>query len=253
MKVLLVEDEVAHCERYKKCVEYLPYKVDLKVSHGLKNALKLIQENTFEVILLDIELNESDGDGFEFLKQLKAMKLKAVPFIFVITNNRSLTIHDTVRSLGADYIIMKSKPDYSPRTVFDFANNFILHQPKEDWNKSGLDGIIAKEVEKIGFTYDSTGTDYIVTAVAAVIHAGKKSQSLSKDIYPVIAQKYKKTDWSISKAIRNAIIKTWRITDVETLQQNYTSNIDYDTGIPTNKQMILYLADKIKREYAGYI
>jgi len=47
--------------------------------------------------------------------------------------------------------------------------------------------------------------------------------------------------------MRTAILKTWRITDLETLQKNYPVNIDYDTGYPTNKELIFYVAEKIKK------
>jgi hypothetical protein len=42
------------------------------------------------------------------------------------------------------------------------------------------------------------------------------------------------------------------MTDIDDLVENYTTNIDYDTGFPTNKQMILYIADKLKRDCAEY-
>ena len=38
MRVLLIEDELSHCEMYVKCAENLPYEADLEVSNGLKQA-----------------------------------------------------------------------------------------------------------------------------------------------------------------------------------------------------------------------
>lgn len=246
MRVLLIEDENSHCEEYEKCAEFLPYSVELDVSNGMDMAIKLIVDGDYDVGLLDLELNESDGDGVNFLQWLRAAKLKQTPFIIVITNNRSRVTHNIVRNLGADYIFLKMKPDYSPRLVFDFAQNCMKSKPQEEQRDESLQAKIYREVEKIGFTRDVSGTDYIICAVETVLHSGKNSVSLSKDIYPVIAKKFKKTDWGVARAIRTAIMRTWRMTDVETLQENYTSNVDYDTGIPTNKQVILYIADKIK-------
>ncbi|MCL2639002.1 MAG: response regulator [Oscillospiraceae bacterium] len=251
MRVLLIEDEAVHLLKYEKCAENLPYEVELNTADGLKKAIKLAEEGNFDAIFLDLELHESDGDGISFLKWLKKTKLKKSPLIIIITINRSYSMHEIVRNLGADYIFGKKKPDYSPRLVFDFAYNCLTSRPKSEQIHDGIEAAIVREVEKIGFTYDISGKNYLVSAVSVIIHAGKNNPCLQKDVYPVIAQKFKKTDWSVNKAIRNAIVKTWRITDLETLQKNYTSNIDYDTGVPTNKQMIMYLADKIKRDCAG--
>jgi len=250
MKVLLIEDEDSHCEEYEKCAEFLPYSVELDVSNGMEMAVKLVKDDDYDVVLLDLELNESDGDGIAFLQWLRIAKLKRLPFIIVITNNRSRATHGIVRNLGADYIFLKMKPDYSPRLVFDFAQNCMTSKPHEERSDDSLQNRIYREVEKIGFTLDVSGTDYIICAVETVLCSGKNSISLNKDIYPVISKKFKKTDWCVRRAIQTAITRTWRMTDVETLQENYTSNVDYDTGIPTNKQMILYIADKIKRECA---
>ncbi|MCL2071166.1 MAG: response regulator [Oscillospiraceae bacterium] len=252
MRVLLIEDELPHCEKYEKCVEHLPYTVELSVAHGFKKAAKLAEKAVFDVVLLDLELNVSDGDGIAFLQWLRATKLPYKPFIIVITNNDSRKTSRIVRNLGADYIFLKIKPDYSPRLVFDFAQTCMNSQPQEEQSQSAtLEEAIAREVEKIGFTRDVIGTEYLIHAVATVIYAGKKNPSMSKDVYPVIAKAFKKTDNSICRAINLAIIRTWRITDVETLQENYTSNIDYDTGTPTNRQMVLYVADKVQRDVAG--
>jgi len=252
MKVLLIKDEVAHCDKYSQCVEYLPYTVELNVANGYKKAVSLTEGGTYDIILLDLELNASDGDGIAFLQWLKLSNLKDTPYIIVITNNDSRKTSRIVRNLGADYIFFKMKPDYSPRLVFDFAQNCMKSQPQEEQAQSNsLKEAIAREVEKIGFTRDIIGTDYLIHGVETVIYAGKKNPSMSKDVYPVIAKAFKKTDNSICRAINLAIIRTWRITDIETLTKNYTSNIDYDTGIPTNRQMVLYIADKVKREFAG--
>jgi hypothetical protein len=144
---------------------------------------------------------------------------------------------------------MKAKPDYSPRLVFDFAENILKSQPAEEKEQTAtLEDVIAKEVMKIGFNHDVIGTEYLIQAVAVVLHAGKPKISLDKDIYPVLGKRFKKTDWSVARAIRTAIVRTWRMTDLDTLAENYTCNVDYDMGYPTNKQMILFVADKVKRE-----
>jgi CheY-like chemotaxis protein len=68
MRLLLIEDEVAHCEKYVKCAENLPYSVDLSIAHGLKKLIEIAKSGFFDVVLLDLELHESDGDGISFLE-----------------------------------------------------------------------------------------------------------------------------------------------------------------------------------------
>ena len=250
MRVLLIEDETAHCEKYAECAEHMPYAVELSVANGYKEAVSFIEKDIFDVIFLDLEFNDSDENGILFLQHVHG--LKNSPYIIVITKNCSVKTHNIVRSSGADFIFMKTKPDYSPGLIFDFAYQCVKNQPKPEQEPNGLEEIISREVEKLGFTYSMGGKNYLIEAISTVIHLGKSNPSLKKEVYPVVARKYKKTDWNVERGIRNAIIKTWRITDLDTLQENYTSNIDYGTGFPTNKEMIIFLAEKVKKEYAGH-
>jgi len=253
MKILLIDDETKHCQQYKDCAEALLYPLELSTALGLKQAVSLVEKSIYDIIILDLELNGSDGDGILFLTQLREMKLKKRPYIIVITKNPSYTTHNIARSMGADYLFMKSKPDYSPRLVFDFAFKCMKEPVLQKENEITLEAIITREIEKIGFTSSMGGKRYLIDAVITAIHLNKNNPSLKTEIYPVVARKHKKTDWNVERGIRNAIIKTWRITDIDTLLENYTSNTDYDTGFPTNKEMILFVSDKIKSEFAGCI
>ena len=251
MRVLLVEDEISHCREYEKCAECLPYAVDLDVAHGMQEAVKLTVDGFYDVVLLDLEFNAGEGDGVSYLEWLRFTELDYdKPFVVVITHNDSKFTYKIVRKLGADFIISKEKRDYSPRLVFDFAEMCHKSKPQEEHDSSDLDQIIAREVEKIGFTHAVNGTGYLIEAVTIAIFSGKTRPTLRKDIYPVIAKKFKKDIKCIEKAITGAIKRTWDMTDTETLQANYTSNINYNTGIPTNKEMIFFIVDKIKRDFA---
>jgi CheY-like chemotaxis protein len=247
MKILLIEDEKKHCEKYKESVDYLPYPVELSIVNGLKEALRYIEKEPTGIILLDLELHDSDGDGVLFLKKLRDMKITPKPYIIIITSNRSIETQSMVRDFGADYIFSKVKKDYSPRLVFDFAHCYFSRENKIESECMSIEDLVTYELEKIGFTYGVVGKNYLVLAITTVIHANKNHISLKRDVYPVIARQFKKSDESIEKAMRTAILKTWRITDLETLQKNYPVNIDYDTGYPTNKELIFYVAEKIKK------
>jgi len=250
MKILLIEDDKTHCEKYRECAEHLYYPITLSIVNGSKQAFKHIEADLPEIILLDLELNDSDGDGLMFLKKFQSLKLKPAPFIIIITNNSSKETIHLARNLGADYVISKQKPDYSPRFVFDFVNCSFTNRTKTPKEQPSLEALVKREVEKIGFTFDLSGKNYLISAILTVIHANKNNLSLKKEVYPVIARMYKKSDESVERAIRTAIIKTWRITDLETLQENYTANVDYGSGFPTNKELIFYVAERIQDDVA---
>lgn len=247
MKLLLIEDDLDHCELYRQQIAVTGHHCILCVAHGVKDALRCVRRELPDAILLDLELRGSDGSGLLFLQTLQ-MEKDAAPYIIVITNNRSDKTFALARQSGADFIIPKFKPDYSPQYVIDFAYQYYLLYSKE---KSVIDfpppveTEIDRLLETLGVTHDMTGRTYLIEAVRIVAEQGIAEVQLSKAVYPIIARKYKKSDASIDKAIGNAIRKAWRTTDLHALGQAYTTGISMDKGVPTNKELIWYLADQL--------
>ena len=252
MKILLIEDDVYDCELYKRYAEK-DSKCSLGVVNGIKEARVFLKNHETDVILLDLEFNNSDGSGIEFLRMLPSFGLKIKPYIIITTNNVSKRTHDLARKNGADYIFIKSKIDYTPQAVIDFAflyysslNELALSEVKES-NAEIIQRKITRTMESLGITNDMKGKEYLVDAISMVSSSEKPIDlQLSKDIYPFIARKYKKSDQSIEKAIGNAIKKAWRVTDLNALSQFYTAEVSYVNGFPTNKEFIYYIADKVK-------
>ena len=252
LNLLLIDDDVGHCEMYTQYVRGLGGTHLLTAVDGIKQGLSIVGKSLPDVIILDLELNNSDGDGIAFLQKLHSLGLKEIPYVIVITNNLSQNTHTLARQCGADYIFIKTKIDYSPKLVIDFATRYIenkthMHfEVKSSQNDEILKLKADRLVESIGVTSDMTGKKYLVDAIYLVYTLGNDKAQLSKNIYPQLAKQYKKSDFSIEKAISNAIRKAWRITDNNILAANYTAGISVEKGLPTNKELIFYFADKLK-------
>ena len=123
IRVLLIEDEANHCQKYIDYNNGQDKIYILEIAHGCSDGLSLLERFQPDVVLLDLMLNESDGSGIEFLTKYKRLNLLECPQIIVITAVLSKQTHRKALELGADFIITKDKPDYSPKFVFDFIGN----------------------------------------------------------------------------------------------------------------------------------
>lgn len=99
MKILVVEDDVAISDLVKLNLSIANYEV--KQCYDGEEALNLIKNNSFDLILLDVMLPKIDG--FELFKKIKPMK---IPVIFLTAKT---SVVDKVRGLkmGADDYITK--------------------------------------------------------------------------------------------------------------------------------------------------
>jgi len=252
MKILLIEDDHAHCKEYSDLVIRQGGIHMLHTANGCSSGLEFAKRDRFDVILLDLELNNSDGDGIRFLRELRKVEMKKRPYIIVITVITSDRTHSFARQCGADFVFTKSKPDYSPQLVLDFAYNYFTGADNEvtcirpAQSEECIKTSVRHELKSIGITYDMDGFAYLIDSIYIASMHDSKDLSLSKHIYPILARKYKKSDQSIEKAIRNAINKAWRETDLSELARHYTVELSYTTATPRPKEFICYYAEKFR-------
>jgi len=252
MRILLIEDEKEHCMEYNDHIKTLEYHPELYIAHGEKDGLQKFRLFPMDVVILDLELQDGDGDGIMFLEKIRRLKAPENLFIIVITHNTSPRTKELVRKSGADFIFHKSKPDYSPQNVMAFARHqFLLsvnekRECLEPTEATTAEEEVRSKMDEIGMTDKLTGKKCIIAAIAEATKSNSSDINLEKDIYPVVARKYSKKPASVAKAIENAIKDVWYTADPETLAEHYTIQLGPGRDAPTNKEFICYYANKIK-------
>lgn len=259
MMLLLVEDENQSRVDFKDYIQTLrpalSYPVSFYMAKGESEALSLVQKFDFDNIILDLELDESDGDGIAFMEKFNQLKPTQKPYIVVTTNNRSPITKDAARKAGADYIFWKKKPDYSPKLVMEHI--CIVYQskikscqtsPVTTVKKLSLHDEIKVKISKIGINADLLGRNYVVESILNVIKSNNPNIKLHKDVYPLIAKKYKVTVESVNRAIETALNKAWIITDYNTLAEHYPLSVGGSKGAPTPKEFVLNVANFMREE-----
>jgi two-component system, LytTR family, response regulator LytT len=79
-RILIVEDELIIAETIKEMVEELGHEV-LGIAPNVKEALDLLHQESFDLALLDINLNDPEGNGFEVAQILQSQY--KIPFVFI--------------------------------------------------------------------------------------------------------------------------------------------------------------------------
>ena len=104
--VLIVDDTETNIDIL---LEILDDKYDILVSLDGKGALEILQEESVDLILLDIMMPEMDG--YEVCKVLKSQeKTKDIPVIFITAKTDEDSIEKAYESGGMDYITKPFKP-----------------------------------------------------------------------------------------------------------------------------------------------
>lgn len=251
---IVVEDEEYICKQYRSQVKDHENLYLIDTTNNAPDALKMVMDFTPDAVVLDIELNQGNGDGFSFLDDLREICVGKKPLILVVTNLISSYIHNRIHEKGGDYIITKSKPDYSVELVLNTIDSLVSVTSLDKSRQAELAKVMAKqeyslrlkkkiaiEMDTVGMKPSLKGARYIKEAIEInVEERGDNTKAL-------LAEKYSVTADSIEKAMRHAIEVTWK-NDPEILLFHYTAPIDPKRGAPSPTEFIYYYVDKIKRE-----
>ena len=128
--ILMVEDDSTIAFAVKYAVEQESFNLD--IAENLENARKIVNSKEYDLILLDVML--PDGNGYEFLKQLREHD-EDTPVIFLTACDEEVNIVMGLDIGGADYI---TKP-FRVRELISRINAILRRKGKsQDSNKKIL-------------------------------------------------------------------------------------------------------------------
>lgn len=260
LSVLLVEDDRAACEVIENYVDKCDGITLAGITGNSFEALEMVRQYLPDAVILDLELHHGGGNGLSFLQSLSGLSIGYQPYILVTTNNSSSITYETARKFGADFIMSKHEKDYSGKKVIDFllmiqetllANRSLQQQnsaanasPEEKQRK--LTQRIYRELDLVGISRKNVGYQYLADAI--LITYNKPEANLPA----VIAEKYRKSDSSVERAMQNAINRAWRTFPVEELEAHYTAKTHSCRGVPTIMEFVFYYAGLLKTEIKNF-
>ena len=128
--ILMVEDDSTIAFAVKYAVEQEGFNLD--IAENLENARKIVNSKEYDLILLDVMLR--DGNGYEFLKQLREHD-EDTPVIFLTACDEEVNIVMGLDIGGDDYI---TKP-FRVRELISRINAILRRKGKsQDSNKKIL-------------------------------------------------------------------------------------------------------------------
>lgn len=233
--------------------EYLSAQENVEVV-GIANdgnqAIELIKNQLPDLLILDIIMPYLDGIGV--LEKINEEQLKK-PKILVLSAVGQEKITQRAITLGADYYILKPfdlamlskriselmepELDVVSKTVFPVAKS------RKNYD---LEAMITEIIHEVGVPAHIKGYMYLRDAISLVISNMEYLNSVTKMLYPKIAEKYNTTPSRVERAIRHAIEVAWSRGKTEVLDELFGYTINDEKGKPTNSEFIALIADKLR-------
>lgn len=251
IKIAIVDDNKEFCEILE---EYLSTQEDFTLvgtAYNGNQALELLQEKEVDLMILDIIMPHLDGIGV--LENMELMDLKKRPKVIILTTlGQEVTTQRSIE-LGADYYILKpfDLDVLSTRIRQLFEGNTVREKNVTYQGQSGranrnMDVEVTRIIHQMGVPAHIKGYQYLRDAILFVIEDVSLLGAITKELYPMIAEKYATTASRVERAIRHAIELAWDRGNVEMMTKFFGYTINIERGKPTNSEFIAMVADKLR-------
>ncbi|WP_408954635.1 sporulation transcription factor Spo0A [Natroniella sp. ANB-PHB2] len=251
-KILLADDNTDFCNLLN---EYLDQQEDFRVM-GTANdgveALELIDEVEFDLLILDIIMPHLDGIGV--LEELHSQGITEQCKIIMLTAFGQEELTQRIVNLGVDYYILKpfdleklgSRIRQIMSPVVGGTNGYAIKA--QGVSERNVEERITDMMHQIGIPAHIKGYLYLREAITLVIKEVELLGAVTKELYPLVAQEFNTTASRVERAIRHAIEVAWEKGNIKAINRIFGHSVTTESGKPTNSQFIAKIADKLRIE-----
>ena len=260
ISVVIADDNTEFAEILKN---FLNAKGDIEVlgmADDGEKAISLINEKEPDVALLDIIMPHLDGIGV--LEKLNAQEKKLDSTIIVLSAIGQDTITQRSIMLGAEYYMVKpfdlellyKRIKEVKQGMVETSNKGGIRKSSsiqtsfENVSKETLESSITEIIHEVGVPAHIKGYQYIREAIILAVKDMEVINSVTKQLYPTLARKFKTTPSRVERAIRHAIEVAWARGQMDVNNSMFGNTISASKGKPTNSEFIAMIADKLRLE-----
>ncbi|MDE5755183.1 MAG: sporulation transcription factor Spo0A [Oscillospiraceae bacterium] len=201
--------------------------------------LNTIREEKPRVVVTDSVMPHMDA--IELLKRTKA-ECDYFPSFIITSVYDNPFIERQIMELGAKYFMLK------PFEISLLAERILSLLTPETSNRKeqDLELVITDMIHQLGVPAHIKGYHYLRTAILASVENPELLDSVTKLLYPTVAQKYGTTSSRVERAIRHAIEIAWDRGDLDVLNAFFGYTVNTCKGKPTNSEFIALITDKLR-------
>jgi two-component system response regulator (stage 0 sporulation protein A) len=118
----------------------------------------------------------------------------------------------------------------------------------ESVSEENLESSITEIIHEVGVPAHIKGYQYIREAIIMAVNNMEVINSVTKQLYPTLAKKFKTTPSRVERAIRHAIEVAWARGEMDVNNSMFGNTISASKGKPTNSEFIAMIADKLRLE-----
>lgn len=253
---LLIAD--AEQEADGKTIAYFEQQKDILVTGNTsdgRQVIQMIRETRPQVVLLSLVL--AYIDGMEVLRRLSEMDMEEKPQVLIYTALCSEFHISQCMRLGAMcYLMRPMELSLLHRRVLEYAHRKPKSEPKAEPapylpnpHKLNPQLLLTDLLLAMGIPASHSGYAYLRTGVEIMAHQPDQARLITKQLYPIIAQRHNTTPSRVERAIRHSIEVAWNRGRIGRVNQLVGYELLFNDSRPGNGELISLLAGWYREQY----
>lgn len=205
-----------------------------------KDALTIINDNSshLDAIIIDGTLK-----GENILYLLTNYDNEVLLSRTIIIDNIKLDCYNLASS---NYQIFNVIPkNYKVNELVYSLKEIRNKKEKYNFQKISIYDKVAEILKNLGIAPDKNGFHYLRKAIYECYLEPSLLTSITKEIYPMLAESFSKKESCIERSIRSAIETGWDRGNYEYSNELFKNCVDYYKTKPTNGEFIAIIVDRI--------
>lgn len=265
-KVLIADDNRSHTSMMEK---YLSEQDDVQVVGIANNGTDCVSKVSIlkpDVVVLDIIMPQMDG--ISVLERISTFENP--PNVIMLTafgNDRM--IQRAITKGAYDFLLKPFEFDNLAERIREAAAAYHCRQSGENMptlpinpamtvagniqatnsQSRTLEIEVTNILHQMGVPAHVKGYQYLRDAIMLTLNDVNLLGAVTKELYPLVAEKYDTSASRVERAIRHAIELAWSRGNVDMMIHFFGYTINTEKGKPTNSEFIAMVADKIRLQF----
>ncbi len=241
--IIIADDNENLVLSLKKYLDTTEYETIGTASNGVE-ALSLVEKLNPDFLLLDIVMPELDGFGV-----LSALNKKR-PTVIMMSQLATDGFVQKAMRYGASYFLAKPFSFEMLKSTLDEFSSPAPAPKQQDKQNRALDEKIANLFISVGIPAHIKGYQFLREAIKMTVDNPEIISSITKKLYPTIAERFQTSLSKVERAIRHAIEVAWNRGKIENINHIFGIKVYSPNEKPTNGEFIALIADKMLLEGA---
>jgi two-component system response regulator (stage 0 sporulation protein A) len=209
--------------------------------------LEAMKNGGFDVVICEATMPHLDA--IELMKEgSKTLGTSCPKFIVTSSYDNPFLEQQIVQNGAANFMLKPFElSTLSDRiialTQLDIINRNVL---SKDNAGEDLEILVTEMIHQLGVPAHIKGYHYLRESILRSIDNPDLLESVTKKLYPCVAQKFQTTQSRVERAIRHAIEIAWDRGNIDVLQDFFGYTINTTKGKPTNSEFIALITDRIR-------